>query len=1008
MYYAAQDHGGIPSSPGEHEYPDPDAVSIHHWSKETYNVKFSNKRNEDYKSPIIASDSSSSSQVNYELGTDMLNSNISATNDWPSISGKPDQQPHSKGSYIRKSSSREESRRFRKGIKRGLRRPLEPSNEFKALHTQATAAFIDSDYTTAEQLTLQAILMNPEMYAAHSLLSEIHSARGEHDKAFTALFNGAHTRPRDTEAWDTLAQMLLARSKDDDTVLTDALYCYSRIIQVDPQNVHARLQRATLNRRLGYMGRAAAEYEHLFRIFPDDLSILRSLAEIYTGTDKADRATEHYDACIKSYQAREPEKPKTLTWSDVNIYVELLADQQRYIDGIAKIKSLSRWLLGRRWDNIWENQTDDREWDIDDYPRRHLVEGFRVGSYADTSYGKGLPLELHVKLGTYRLRHDKQQIQEASRHFELLEPGNASSDARLFRYPDLFREAADALCNVGFYQEALRYYAPLLLVMDFVDTSCYVAMAFCYKSIGLQAEAENCYRSIADLERKHPTTRVRLSPDAHDGALIRGRIALPGEGIESGASDSVGVSRATAPSAMLLTRLSKNSLKRRDPEKRSWAQLHDEKIYTLYGRTQLLLGKVRNGDTEALLHWKAAAQELVEDFRSHRQFFPRDRSLRTWGKTTTSAVEALKDQVDQAMQDIVGQVRAHFSKVALINDVSPLAELILRLDDLYSDPLVTAGDFRGIQFTAWLDLILEYATLLAQSKDFRRAYEMIGIANSANVFISSPSSIFLIHVCWFTCALLVNDEETLCSVARWFMKEFQFITDGYWLFCTLDRLCDDKKAWFNCGPTQKFVRRQLKAMDYSLVEPSQQRRLYQEKASYTTKDDEGRPISAGDMDLSLLMLYGYMLYLGKSFALSLNYFFRAFALDPGNPTINLTLSLAYVQHAIKRQSANRDYLITQGLTFLFRYYDIRSVSQTRSERQEAEFNVARTYHMLGLTHLAIPYYEKCICCNYGSPRIDTNQGPAISAEAAFALRTIWAANNEMGKAAGVTRKYLFV
>lgn len=120
------------------------------------------------------------------------------------------------------------------------------------------------------------------------------------------------------------------------------------------------------------------------------------------------------------------------------------------------------------------------------------------------------------------------------------------------------------------------------------------------------------------------------------------------------------------------------------------------------------------------------------------------------------------------------------------------------------------------------------------------------------------------------CALIANDDKTSCSIARWFMKEYQFTTDSYRLFCVLNRLCDGRKTWFNCGPTQKFVRRQLKAVDYSLVDQSQRRNLYQERASYTTKDDEGRPISACDMDLALLMLYGYMLYLGKSFALSLS------------------------------------------------------------------------------------------------------------------------------------------
>ena len=117
---------------------------------------------------------------------------------------------------------------------------------------------------------------------------------------------------------------------------------------------------------------------------------------------------------------------------------------------------------------------------------------------------------------------------------------------------------------------------------------------------------------------------------------------------------------------------------------------------------------------------------------------------------------------------------------------------------------------------------------------------------------------------------MVSDHETSCSVARWFMKEFQFVTDGYRLFSAVNRLCDGGNRWFNSSPSQKYVLRQLKAMDHSLVGQSQHRSCFQEKASYTTRDDEGNPIQASEMDLSLLMLYGYILYSGRSYSLALS------------------------------------------------------------------------------------------------------------------------------------------
>lgn len=98
------------------------------------------------------------------------------------------------------------------------------------------------------------------------------------------------------------------------------------------------------------------------------------------------------------------------------------------------------------------------------------------------------------------------------------------------------------------------------------------------------------------------------------------------------------------------------------------------------------------------------------------------------------------------------------------------------------------------------------------------------------------------------------------------MKNYQFVTDGYRLFAALNRLCDSENSWFNCGPSQKYVLRQLKAVDFSLLGEARRKTLFQERASYTTKDSKGNPIQADDMDVALLMLYGHILYAGKSYA----------------------------------------------------------------------------------------------------------------------------------------------
>lgn len=143
--------------------------------------------------------------------------------------------------------------------------------------------------------------------------------------------------------------------------------------------------------------------------------------------------------------------------------------------------------------------------------------------------------------------------------------------------------------------------------------------------------------------------------------------------------------------------------------------------------------------------------------------------------------------------------------------------------------------------------------------------------------------------------------------------------------------------------------------------------------------------------------------------ISIDYFLRAFALDPNNPIINLSLGLGYIHYAIKRQADNRHQLIVQGFAFLFAYYGIRQVSDLAIERQEAEYNVARAYHLLGLTDPAIAYYLRCL--DLDKEVRSAHTGPSsenFATEAAFALQGLWVASGNFVKAREVAKKWLVI
>ena len=312
-------------------------------------------------------------------------------------------------------ATEEPARRSTRGIKRGPRKPIEPSAEFKSLHSSATEAFIDGDFDEAEDLINQAIRLNPEIFTAHSLLSEIHFAQGDNDRSVAALFNGAHTRPRDIDTWLKVEKLIMDRAGDDrSSSVRGAIYCLNRIIEADSTHLEARLRRADLYRELGKSAKAAYDYTRLLKQVPHDLGILRNLAEMCIELDQTDRAIVHYEETIAYLQTMPSQKQTCFEWSDANIYAELLMFSYLHTDGLAKIKSVLRWLLGRGKDTLWDNVVgDDREFDMDDEPRRTEVPDFQSNFYPLSTYGEGLPLELRVKLGILRLLQGEQHFHEA-------------------------------------------------------------------------------------------------------------------------------------------------------------------------------------------------------------------------------------------------------------------------------------------------------------------------------------------------------------------------------------------------------------------------------------------------------------------------------------------------------------------------------------------------------------------------------------------------------------------
>ncbi|KAI9678836.1 MAG: transcription factor TFIIIC subunit tfc4 [Caeruleum heppii] len=922
------------------------------------------------------------------------------------------QAPRMGTTAIKNSADNSQPKRSRK---LGPHKPVEPSPELRLLLSYASEAFVAGDYDRAEDLCYQIMLQNDEIYEAHALLSGVYLERGETRRGIIASMSAAHLRPRDSALWKNCANTILDHAGDKRTeFLKDAIYCYSHLISIFADDLESRYERVLLVRELGLVNRAARELETLHSILPRDRNVVRLLAEVYTDLQELKKAEDVYQAFIEAGMGADGDEmlDEHFGWSDVNIYINLFGLQGKYREGIFQLKRLARWLLGRDEETFWDDfHEDDREWDAEDFPRRLQVSQHIPGRFNQDSYGQGLPMELRVKCGIYRLRESTEHFTEALEHLHWLEPETEGHEEKLYTYPDLFREAADALQETDHHYEALKFYEPLQQLDDYTDLQYYFRLANSYRACGNTSQAEQCYKTVVENDETNLDARAQLAQLYDQLGRLEEAFAYASEVLlltrqaeeaQKNTKRRKDAGGAPVTSTFLpLNQAAPHKRRQKNPnsltasERQEQDKAQAEVTYVQYARLQDLRERMQYQDDAATMDWMETAAALIMDFRSVKTFFPFDKYIRFLGwspEAKKRAMKASKHDDLTAMEAMAGRLHA-----------------ALEQDGTLEDPRLfrTPKDYRGISFDGWLDVFLQYALCLARRGESTEAYEILTAAYDANIFYHSHERCFLIHICWAACAMHANDDKTICATVRWFMKEYQFTTDVYRLFAALNRLCDSGLTWYGSGASQKFVLRQIKAMDYSLVSDEHRRKFFGEKGSYTAKDSQGNLFINDEMDVGLLMLYAQMLCMGGSYFNAFNYFFRASELDPTNPMIKLFLAISYMHVALKRQSDNRHYLIMQGFTFIFEYYNLRKASSNLIEQQEAEYNVGRCLHLLGLMHLALPYYHRVLDL---SKQIEGSDAPApiedFALDAAYNLRTHYVMVGNMDMAKAITEDLL--
>lgn len=580
------------------------------------------------------------------------------------------------------------------------RRAAEPTAEVKMLLARASLALTSDDPDGALEILSEVVRLNAETHEAWATMATVYDRQGREADALMAMCFAAHLRPRDFHGWITCAQYALNSTADDRAHNVEvAQLCYSAAIRANPRSLKARIGKANCALEAGRSSVAAAEYVKVLKRRPYNMAVLRNMAEAAFDTRSARKYVEKtkgfYELAINHVRTGGQHLRGRFEWPDVTIFVEMCAFLERYSDAALALRSLSRMLLGRQDETFWDDYVDDdREWDQDEDRKREVPE-YAPGKYPAELYGHRLPRELRARLALYRLKLGQEE--EATRHLQWLSPtpspgyvtvhetsdGQIVEDTTFEDSPFIIKELANQLVENRRITDALEFYEFYERVTGELDSDLLVQKGRCYLQMEDQQGAEDYFIKAIEADDDNIDARYELAQmyEAHQEEeeaflLVNEAIQLAQvqqqedeqdeeyNGEEEEKEDPAATKARQR--RRIRRKIQREKSKGEKPKRvrrqyvrrmagRANREKYEEKVTESFrGKYQKVLElreRMVTGDLAAEDEWMAAAQDLVEDFRSFKEFYPWDKYLNFMGYGSFFQENKKRAQEKQAAEE---------------------------------------------------------------------------------------------------------------------------------------------------------------------------------------------------------------------------------------------------------------------------------------------------------------------------------------------------------------------
>ncbi|KAF8327415.1 uncharacterized protein EI90DRAFT_3127081 [Cantharellus anzutake] len=923
------------------------------------------------------------------------------------------------------------------GKKRKARRPRnmpELSPQVKDLISKGIEAYTNSSIEEAIPLLREAIRIEPRAVDAWTTLAECHLDLGQEVECLQLRIIATHLREPDVGTWRELGQ----KSKELG-YLQQAIYCFRKILYIDPQDLDALWDWSYLLKMQGEPKKALDGFLKIMKFQHYDPNVLEEIRLLLIDLDDAPRATRLFQDAFDFHTKRQPEGPHSendFGTRQIIALTDFYNNVNEYEKAIFTIRRGARWLDGRFHESpMWDPVQDDREFDLPGYARDEgISRGPGPGCYPlDINFRQRLAIS-RLKIGDFG---------EAQMHASIV---LATED--VVEFSILFEELANVYFDLGMYEDAREIYIKLATQNETNSTFIILRIGACDRNLGNYEDAIESYQWALKVDPSLIEAKSKLAEaleiigrlqDAFDliNEVLEFRRGVPtalptveGPSMEDqssgGAAQMIGSffdetrKLNTTKSASERNKISREQL-------RIYEQAKQEQTIAVFERLDQIEEDMLSHLPSAIQIWLNDGGDLVEEFRITRQLFMVDRTSPYRGIIIERRQnrDRGKNKSESGDNEMASRLEMEIAQDAAAGGKQPRG----------------VDNFRGVTFARWLSMITQYCFLLTREDQYALADEVLRhmlLSNAYNDFKNQNT----IRITAAICAIRARHYPNVMEHCQKLLRDHQFNNDPFrFLLAGLSKGGLDANEAFIATNFQKMALRELRlweanargdplvlrqngtrwiavqgddALDDDEIpgeedgSRSKKGKTTEAKSSRGSNSQENFPMPLRPKKMSPLIyaFYGYIMFCARSYQSAKWYLLQAHALQPRDPVICLSLAVACIGRAMQRQADNRHHLVVEAMAFMSEYRKYRRPSQ---REDEIEYNFGRAFHQLGLYSLSVNHYQRTL--KIISKRLEQNPNLTdygMAREAAYNLSLIFVTNGSPGLAKSLYKQWLSV